>query len=182
MSEEFNGPTPKMSDTEIAFSEIIGDLVEQWGFKRHLGRVWSLLYLRTNPLNPKQIQEELNLSAGSVSATLVELQTWGVVKRIRVAGDRNFYFEAETHIWKSVSNVLRARELRILEEAYSGIKNLTKTMAQNDDQDMANFHITRAEHVLDAISTSNSIMEHFVNMNPENVEKLAKLVKKLTSL
>lgn len=79
--------TINMSEEEIAFSEIIGDLVEQWGFNRHLGRIWSLLFLRQKPLSPSDIQQGLSLSAGSVSSGLSELQIWGVVKRIRLVGD-----------------------------------------------------------------------------------------------
>jgi DNA-binding transcriptional regulator GbsR (MarR family) len=100
----------KLSSEEEAFSRVVESLVEQWGFKPLLGRVWSLLYMRNQPLNPSQIEEELALSKGNVNGLLNELMMWGVVKKVRVASDRNYYYEVEQQIWKSISNVLQSRE------------------------------------------------------------------------
>lgn len=173
---------PTMNAEEIAFAEIIGDLVEQWGFKRHLGRIWSLLYMRKGALSPKQIQTELSLSAGAVNALLAELQMWGVVKRIRIAGDRNFYYEAETHIWKSVSNVLRTREFRILEEAISGLKALNASLEKDSKRDLAVFQLKRVQHVLAAIDTAYACASIFLGAAPERMNKLTKLISRFRGL
>ncbi len=168
-----------MTEEEIAFSEIIGDLIEQWGFKRHLGRVWALLYLRPEPLNPKQIQLELSLSAGSVNALLSELQTWGVAKRVRIAGDRHFYFEAETHIWKSITTVLQMREFRILDEAMAGLKALDRTLKRSPQKDMAKFQLKRIEHVSSTIQTVYSLSSILLQASPDRLEKISRLISRL---
>lgn len=173
----------ELSEEEVAFSEIIGDLVEQWGFKRHLGRIWSLLYLRSSPISPSDIQDALALSAGSVSAMLTELQMWGVVKRIRMAGDRNFYYEPEVHIWKSVSNVLRARELRILEEAQAGLDALAgKLTSKGDKKDGAEFQVKRIRHVRDAIDTASSLFNIVIGGNPLALTKTKRILDRLKAL
>lgn len=171
----------KMSEEEIAFSEIIGDLVEQWGFNRHLGRIWSLLFLRQKPLSPSDIQEGLSLSAGSVSSGLSELQTWGVVKRIRMAGDRNFYYEPETKIWKSVSNVLRTREIRILDEAQGGLLALVDRLKEKSKADGADFQIKRIKHISEAMQTAHSLFSILVNGNSLSLPKMGRLFDKFRS-
>lgn len=168
-----------MTEEEIAFSEIIGDLIEQWGFKRHLGRVWGLLYLRPEPLNPKQIQTELSLSAGSVNQLLSELQTWGVAKRVRIAGDRHFYFEAETQIWKSITTVLQMREFRILDEALSGLRALDRTLKRNEQQDHAKFQIQRIGHVLSTIDTVYALSSLLLQASPDRLQKISRLISRL---
>lgn len=171
-----------MSAEEVAFSEIIGDLVEQWGFKRHLGRIWGLLYLRQEPLNPKQIQDELSLSAGNVNALLSELQTWGVVKRVRLAGDRHFYFEAETHIWRSISNVLHTREFRILDEALAGLRSLAVTLEKHPKKELAAFQLKRLAHIRNAIDTVYTLASIVLQASPERLAKISKLISRLRGL
>jgi HTH-type transcriptional regulator, glycine betaine synthesis regulator len=171
----------KMSEEEVAFSEIIGDLVEQWGFNRHLGRIWSLLFLRQKPLSPSEIQEGLSLSAGSVSSGLSELQTWGVVKRIRMAGDRNFYYEPETRIWKSVSNVLRTREVRILEEAQGGLQALVQRLQSRKQEENTDFQVKRIKHVREAMETAHALFNALIDGGALTIPKLGRLFDKFRS-
>src|SRR4051812_8297201 len=96
-------------------ADAVGALMEFWGFKRVMGRVWTLLYLEGEALAAPDICERLEISAGAASMTLGELEHWGVVVRTRRPGDRREYFEAETDVWKMVSRVLRERELQQIE-------------------------------------------------------------------
>jgi DNA-binding transcriptional regulator GbsR (MarR family) len=98
-------------------ADAIGHLMEFWGFKRLMGRIWSLLYLRAEPLSAAEMCEQLEISSGAASMTLSELERWGVVRRSRKPGDRREYFEAETDVWKMISRVLRERELSQIERA-----------------------------------------------------------------
>jgi DNA-binding transcriptional regulator GbsR (MarR family) len=93
-------------------ADAVGGLMESWGFKRNMGRLWSVLYLESRPLSAAEIGERLSLSAGAVSMLLGELQEWGAIKKAWVPGERREYFEAETSIWKMVSRVFRERELQ----------------------------------------------------------------------
>lgn len=170
-----------LSEEEVAFSEIIGDLVEQWGFNRQLGRIWCLLYLNPKPQSPSDLQEALQLSAGSVSSALNELQMWGVVKRLRVSGDRNFYYEPENRIWKSVSNVLRSREIRILDEAQAGLSALIESLQQKKDTDR-DFQIKRVKQVREAIETAHHLFNALVNGGPFSLPKLNRLFDRFKSL
>jgi DNA-binding transcriptional regulator GbsR (MarR family) len=98
-------------------ADAVGALMEFWGFKRVMGRLWSVLYLTGEPLSAAELCERLALSTGAVSMTLADLERWGVVRRSRKPGDRREYFEAETDVWKMVSRVLRERELSQIERA-----------------------------------------------------------------
>lgn len=173
---------PNPQEEEKEFSEIIGDLVEQWGFKRHLGRIWSLLYLRRKPMNPSQIQKELSLSAGNVNALLNELQTWGVVHRVRIANDRNFYYEAEPHIWKSMSNVAKARELRILEEAILEIKKLEESLKKKGKDPKAQYQSKQIQHVYETLDSAFALARLIVHASPEKLSKMSRVVSRLRSL
>lgn len=108
-------PTGEAAVMKIA--DAIGALIEHWGFKRNMGRVWAVLYLEQQPLSAADLGERLSLSSGAMSMLLAELGQWGVVRKAWVPGERRDFYEAETSIWKMVSRVLRERELRWIQDA-----------------------------------------------------------------
>lgn len=108
-------PTDEAAVMKIA--DAVGALIEHWGFKRNMGRVWAVLYLEQAPLSAADLGERLSLSSGAISMLLAELVQWGVIKKAWVPGERRDHYEAETSIWKMVSRVLRERELRWIQDA-----------------------------------------------------------------
>lgn len=103
-------------------ADVIGGLMELWGFKRVMGRTWSVLYLSPEPLTAADLQHILQISAGSVSMTVSELLKWGVIKKTWVPGDRRDHYVPETSIWKMVSRVFRERELVHVREAIDAFR------------------------------------------------------------
>ena len=96
--------------SEVLVSDVVGRLIEFWGFKRNMGRVWAILYLSPDPLAAEDVRTLLKLSSGAVSMTLNELGRWGVVRKVWVQGERKDFFTAEVHLWKMISRVFNERE------------------------------------------------------------------------
>jgi len=88
----------------------VGDVIDFWGFKRNLGRVWALLYLYNQPLSASEVREALTLSKGGVSMLLKDLEHWKVVLRVREPGEVAWRYKAETDVIKMARRVLEARE------------------------------------------------------------------------
>ena len=42
--------------SEQLLSDAIGRLMEFWGFKRHMGRIWTVLYLSDEPLGATRVE------------------------------------------------------------------------------------------------------------------------------
>jgi DNA-binding transcriptional regulator GbsR (MarR family) len=114
---------------ELRVAEVIGQLMEFWGFKAVMGRIWGILYLAPEPLSAAELGERLALSSGAVSMALNDLQKWGVVKKTWRPGERRDYYEPETSIWKMVSRVFRERELGYVREAIAAFENALKQIA-----------------------------------------------------
>lgn len=102
-------------DPLLRAADAVGGLMEFWGFKRNMGRLWCVLYLEARPLSAPELCERLSLSAGAVSMTLSELSKWGAVRKAWVPGERRDYYEPETNVWKMISRVFRERELAQIE-------------------------------------------------------------------
>jgi DNA-binding transcriptional regulator GbsR (MarR family) len=157
----------------LRVADMIGGLMEFWGFKRNMGRMWCVLFLESEPLSAQDLCQRLSLSTGAVSMTLGELQKWGVVRKAWVPGQRRDYFEPETDIWKMVSRVFRERELREIQASIETFAGALKTIAEREaaasgpEREKLEFIRTRmtelrelariAEKLLDAMLQGESI-------------------------
>jgi DNA-binding transcriptional regulator GbsR (MarR family) len=118
----------------LKVADAVGSLIESWGFKRNMGRLWAVLYLESEPLHAGELCDRLGLSTGAVSMLLTEMLEWGAVKKAWVVGERREHFEAETSIWKMVSRVLRERELGWVKSASEAFDDAAKSVPKPDDE------------------------------------------------
>lgn len=118
-----------MWKSELIASDAVGRLIEFWGFKRNMGRVWAVLYLSDEPLAAQDLRERLQLSSGAVSMTLKELSRWGVVRKVWIQGARRDFFTAEGNLWKMVSRVFRERELIEIQESIASLERALEALA-----------------------------------------------------
>lgn len=104
-------------EAQTRVADQVGRLMEFWGFKRNLGRAWTVLFFSPEPLGAAELSERLHLSASAVSLSLGELLRWGAVRKTWVPGERRDFFEVETSIWKLVTRVVQQRELSLVRES-----------------------------------------------------------------
>lgn len=117
----------------LAVADAVGALIEAWGFKRNMGRMWAVMYLEDHPLTAAELGERLGLSSGAVSMLLSELLQWGAVKKAWVVGERREHYEPETSIWKMVSRVFRERELRWIHTAQAAFEQAGEELEPSRD-------------------------------------------------
>jgi DNA-binding transcriptional regulator GbsR (MarR family) len=106
-----------LAKADLAVADAVGALMELWGFRRQLGRVWAVLFLSDRPLSAPELCDRLRISTGLLSMSLAELRRWGVVRTVDVPGERKDHFEAETNVWRMVARVQRERERAAVEGA-----------------------------------------------------------------
>ncbi|MBL0217887.1 MAG: ArsR family transcriptional regulator [Myxococcales bacterium] len=119
----------------LKVADAVGALIEAWGFKRNMGRMWAVLYLEDHPLNATDLVDRLGISTGAVSMLLTELQEWGAIKKAWVVGERKEHYEAETNIWKMVSRVFRERELQWVKTATDAFEGASTELASGGPGD-----------------------------------------------
>jgi len=170
-------------DTEVI--ETVGNLIEFWGFKRALGRVWALLYLSPTAQSAHDIGEKLGMSSGAVSMTLNELQVWGVVSRVHKPGERKEYFAAEDDILKMVTRVLSDRELRQIENACDTFSRAEETFAQQSADakqkkavgaaEQHEFQRSRVAHLHTIANAGKTLLRGFILTSKLDASPLRKL-------
>jgi len=133
-----------------------------------MGLVWTVLYLSEDPLTQDRIAERSGLSAGAVSMTLNELQTWGVVHRRMVPRDRRRFYAAETDVAQMVRYVLRERELQLVDRC---VRRLTRALellrtaqasANSEDRARVEKMMERLEDMLALAQMGRRILQGFI--------------------
>lgn len=159
-----------LSRAELGVADAVGSIMEFWGFRRQLGRVWTVLFLSDRPLAAPELCDRLHISTGLLSMSLGELRRWGVVRPVTVPGDRKEHFEAETHVWRMVARVLREREKVAVEGALAtferAISELRAAAAADVDPAVkaaARFKLKRIEHLADLSRSALNLLRILID-------------------
>lgn len=158
----------------------VGALMEFWGFKRVMGRVWTLLYLRGDALSAAELCEQLSISSGAASMALSELEHWAVVRRIRRQGDRREYFEAETDIWKMISRVLRERELQQIDrvlEVFDRAREKLRAMATGSERNRLEEMLERLGKLADLARVGRGLLMALVQQGRVDLGPLMRFAR-----
>lgn len=127
------GGAGRLKEHELLVAEAVGGVIEFWGFKRNQGRLWTLLYLRDRAMSAQELMEELDLSKGAVSMLTRELESWGVIKRVRLPGDSLWRFAAETDVLGMIGRVVRQREATVIGTAREQLEDALDLMRRDDE-------------------------------------------------
>ena len=168
--------TDTLLDAELLSADAIGDVIEHWGFRKALGRVWTVLYLSTDPLASAELGERLSMSAGAVSTTLTELQRWGVARRVWRPGERKEYFEAETDFWKMISKVVSERE-RFLAESVKERLDQASAIVNAGPKTPKSKHVAdRLKRLHSFASVAQTVLDSFIQSQRADFHKFGNLL------
>jgi DNA-binding transcriptional regulator GbsR (MarR family) len=169
--------------TEVLVGDAIGRAMQFWGFRRNMGRVWTVLYLSADPLSADDLRAALQLSSGSVSMTLSELVRWGVVRKVWVQGERKDFYQAEVHLWRMVSRVLGEREkgeivaaIDALTDALDQLETLRCPPSDEDTRARAELQHARISQLLDLARLGERLLDALVSTGKVDASPLARFL------
>jgi DNA-binding transcriptional regulator GbsR (MarR family) len=176
-----------LAGVDLAVADAVAGLIELWGFRRQLGRIWTVLFLSDRPLCAPELCERLQISTGLLSMSLAELRHWGVVRSVEVPGDRKEHFEAETHVWKLVARVLREREMAAVQGALLGFERALAEVqaalaaAEPGARAQARFRARRLEQLVDLTRAALNMLRILVDSARADVGPIKALSELLSS-
>ncbi len=151
-------------ETQATFlvADAVGDVIEFWGFRKMLGRVWTVLFLADETLSADELSERLHTSAGSMSTSLNELQRWGVVQRVTRPGSRKEFFEAETDFWKMISRVISDRERGLVRSVRERLEKASDLMRGAPQSAATKKSRERLGQLLSFVKVGESVIDAFI--------------------
>ena len=110
-----------------------GEMGTNWGVNRSVAQIHALLYLSDRPINAEEISDTLQLARSNVSTALKELQSYNIVRRQHVAGDRRDHFVAETDLWDLLMRISAERKRREINPTIELLAQLKERIAERRD-------------------------------------------------
>lgn len=166
---------------EAAVSDVVGRLIEFWGFKRNMGRVWTVLYLSPDPLSAEDLRHALGLSSGAVSMTLSELARWGVVRKVWIQGERKDFYTAEVQLWRMISRVFNEREkseviaaIESFEDALRELDRLRRTAPDASTRARAELQHERISQLLELAKLGRRLLDALLSTAKVDAEPLVR--------
>jgi HTH-type transcriptional regulator, glycine betaine synthesis regulator len=173
-----------LNEPEIAVTDAVGRLMEFWGFKRNMGRVWAVMYLSPHPLTAADLKDLLQISSGAVSMTLAELTRWGVVKKVWVQGERKDFFVGEVGLWRMISRVLGERERSEIVSAVEAFERAIDTLehksrdGRTDDEQRAkiDLQVRRVRALLELAKLGRTLLDALLATAKVDAEPLTRFL------
>ena len=157
-----------------------GEMGTQWGVNRSVAQIHALLYLADRPLHAERIVEQLGLARSNVSTALKELQSYAIVRRVHVEGDRRDHFVAETDLWEMLLRISAERKRREIDPTIALLRDLSAQLAADPD---APKHLTeRVGRLHDFIGTLATWYEQVRDLPKPTLVALMKLGGKVARL
>ncbi|MBN1202430.1 MAG: helix-turn-helix domain-containing protein [Anaerolineae bacterium] len=149
-----NGPhNPSLDAVSTSILQGLGQLASYFGFSKVMGQLFGALLLSPGPLSLDDLAEQLGVSKASVSTNMRTLEHMGTVHEVWVKDDRRKYYQAESDFWHIVTNMLRSRELRDVNQALRVLGDDADRLSaaiptmNEDDRALAEFYIDRIEQL-----------------------------------
>lgn len=172
-------PAMKLSPSLSRFVLHWGEMGTRWGVNRSVAQIHALLYITGRPMHAEEIVETLNVARSNVSNSLRELQGWGLVKLVHIAGDRRDHFETSKHVWDLLRAIVRERQRREVMPTIAMLRELLADGAMSREPAEAKL---RMQETLELLETLTAWSDEMLELDSETLTTLLKLGAKIKKL
>jgi len=123
-----NADSALMAEYEEGLVAVFADLAEMFGNPRSYGQIYGLLFSREEPLTMEEIARRLEISQGSISQGLRQLEAFGAVVKEKNNGSRQARYTAKLEMKLLISGFLKERVIPRLESTEARIKALRNSL------------------------------------------------------
>ena len=143
--------TPLSDAYESGLVGIFADLAELFGNPRSYGQIYGLLFAHETPLTMEEVARRLDISQGSISQGLRQLEAFGAVVKERPDGSRQALYSAKLEMKLLISGFLKERVIPRLESTESRVEEIRRALDAGKQTLDESFHET-AHHRLGRVA------------------------------
>ena len=122
-----------MTELTQRFVLHFGEMGSRWGINRTVGQMYAYLVASPSPRCAEEIAAALQVSRSNVSMGLKELDSWQLLKRNHVPGDRREFFTAHGDAWDIFKRLAEQRLAREIAPTLSMLREALMEPAAEDD-------------------------------------------------
>jgi len=93
------------------------EIGSHWGMNRTEAQIHALLFISPTALSADEIKDKLNIARSNVSMSIHGLLTWGLIKTVRILGDRKIRYECLSDGKEMFRRIMEGRKKREVDPA-----------------------------------------------------------------
>ncbi len=153
-----------------------GEVGSKWGVNRTVAQVHALFYISQDPLNAEDIASALSFSRSNVSASLHELETWGLISPVYFRGDRKHYYAAIKDPWEMFRVILDERMRREINPTVATLRICLQEVGTTLADEYARKQLSAA---LEFFEVMIPLYDELRRVSPGSIRNIAKLTAKV---
>ena len=171
--------TMDLSPTISRFVLHWGEMGTRWGVNRTVAQIHALLYITGRPMHAEEITDTLVVARSNVSNSIRDLQSWGLVKLVHIAGDRRDHFETSRHVWELMRTIVQERQRREIAPTVTMLRELLADPAISREPTEAKL---RMRETLELLETLTAWSDEMLRLDTETLTKVLKLGARIKKL
>lgn len=140
-----------VEEYESGLAGIFADLAELFGNPKSYGQIYGLLFASERPLSMEEIAKRLDISQGSISQGLRQLEAFGAVVKERNDGSRQAVYTAKLEMKLLISGFLKERVIPRLESTEARVEEIRGAL-DADKQSLDEAFLETADHRLGRVA------------------------------
>ena len=157
-----------------------GEMGTRWGINRTVAQIHALLMISDRPLRADELAETLGIARSNASTSLHELQNWGIVRLVHVAGDRRDHFESMQDVFEMFRVIARERKKREVDPTIRVLREFIEESSKRKTAERATRE--RLEELLEFFELGTQFYEQMEKLPTPALIKMAKLGDKALKL
>ncbi|GAB4578922.1 MAG: GbsR/MarR family transcriptional regulator [Anaerolineales bacterium] len=170
----------ELTDATKTFIVHWGEMGTKWGINRTVAQIHALLFISPEPLTAEEISDTLAVARSTVSTSLRELQSWGIVKTVHVFGDRRDHFVTMEDVWEMFRVVLDERKRREMDPTLRMLHETLDNLEANEEEDEHTRQ--KLNEMLDFFETMMSLYSQLQRLPTASIKRTAKMGNIVTTL
>lgn len=122
-----------MTELTQRFVLHFGEMGSRWGINRTVGQMYAYLVASPTSRCAEEIADALQVSRSNVSMGLKELDSWQLLKRSHVPGDRREFYTAHGDAWEIFKRLAEQRIAREIAPTLSMLREALLEPATEED-------------------------------------------------
>lgn len=179
MSQPSEHP-PRLPPTVERFVLEWGDIGSAWGVNRSIAQIHALLYAEARAMTAEEIAQALDLARSNVSNSLKELQSWQLIHKVPVRGDRRDHFAAETDLWQMAIRIAQGRRTREIDPARDSLARCLEDAA--GDAELTPETHARLEQMHAFVGQLSDWYDEILTIPPAKLKRLISLGRRIARL
>jgi DNA-binding transcriptional regulator GbsR (MarR family) len=170
----------KLTQTAEKFVTHWGELGSRWGINRTVAQIHALLYLSPQPLDAATISDTLAIARSNTSASIRELQGWGLIRTVHVLGDRRDQFESVKDPWETLTLLVDARKRREIDPTLAILRECASSASDKTTEER--YVKTRITSMLSLFESITALLDEFLRLPTPMIKQMVGLQGRLHSL